>query len=77
MDQNMDYNAMMNNFKDFFMYLPVMMTSFREGMSGFPKFAEGLRILASPTLERADDDCKCKPKSMHGGNDIDKSSNIY
>ncbi|XP_053953387.1 uncharacterized protein LOC128860135 isoform X2 [Anastrepha ludens] len=45
----MDYNMLVTHLRDFFMYLPVMMTSLRESMSGFPKFAEGIRILTSKT----------------------------
>lgn len=80
MNQNVDYNAMMGHFKDFFMYLPVMFTTFRETMSGFPKLAEGIRILTSPGFEKSyddDDDCKCKTKSRQNSNEIDKSGNMY
>lgn len=80
MNQNVDYNAMMGHFKDFFMYLPVMFTTFRETMSGFPKIAEGIRILTSPNFEKNyedTDDCKCKPKSRQNSNEIDKLDDLY
>lgn len=64
-----DYNTVMGHFKDFFMYMPVMMTTLKETMTGFPKFAEGIRILASKN-GRLDDDCKCKQNS----NEISSSS---
>lgn len=70
----------MTHFKDLFMYLPVMFTSFRETMSGFPKLAESIRILTSPTFERTyddDDDCKCKTKLSQNSNEIDKSLNSF
>ncbi|KAI8123582.1 hypothetical protein CVS40_5930 [Lucilia cuprina] len=80
MNQSVDYNAVMGHFKDFFMYLPVMFTSFRETMSGFPKLAEGLRILTNPSFDKIydeDDDCKCKTKSRLNSNEIDKSGNLF
>ena len=80
MNQSVDYNAMMSHFKDFFMYLPIMFTTFRETMSGFPKLAEGIRILTSPNYEKAYEDeseCKCKNKSVQNSNEIDKSSHLF
>ncbi|XP_037931865.1 uncharacterized protein LOC119666653 [Teleopsis dalmanni] len=65
----MDYNTVVGHFKDFFMYLPVMMTTLKETMTGFPKFAEGIRILTSKN-GRTEDDCNCKRSS----NEIENSS---
>ncbi|CAD7005698.1 unnamed protein product [Ceratitis capitata] len=64
----MDYNMLFTHVKDFFMYLPVMMTTLRESMSGFPKFAEGIRILTSKNgrLEGSSE-CNCDKNS----NEID------
>ncbi|XP_067642797.1 uncharacterized protein [Eurosta solidaginis] len=39
-NSQIDYNTIFAHVKDFFMYLPVMMTTFKETMNGFPKFAE-------------------------------------
>ncbi|XP_053953386.1 uncharacterized protein LOC128860135 isoform X1 [Anastrepha ludens] len=63
----MDYNMLVTHLRDFFMYLPVMMTSLRESMSGFPKFAEGIRILTSKTGRLEGADCNCEKNS----NEID------
>ncbi|KAH8419616.1 hypothetical protein KR222_009891, partial [Zaprionus bogoriensis] len=59
----LDYHTVIGHFKDFFMYLPVMMTTIKETMSGFPKFAEGMRILTGKG--RVDgEDCKCSQNSL-------------
>ncbi|XP_017488318.1 PREDICTED: uncharacterized protein LOC108376605 [Rhagoletis zephyria] len=63
----MDYNMLFSHVKDFFMYLPVMMTTFKESMAGFPKFAEGVRILTSKSGRREGADCNCEKNS----NEID------
>ncbi|XP_011188043.3 uncharacterized protein LOC105215693 [Zeugodacus cucurbitae] len=63
----MDYNMMFTHVKDFFMYLPVMMTTLRESMAGFPKFAEGIRILTSKNGRLEGADCNCEKNS----NEID------
>ncbi|KAH8307427.1 hypothetical protein KR044_011720, partial [Drosophila immigrans] len=61
-----DYHTVVGHFKDFFMYLPVMMTTLKETMSGFPKFAEGVRILSGKG--RVDgEDCKCSQNSLSIG----------
>lgn len=75
--QSLDYNAMVNHFKDFFMYLPVMFTTLKETMSGFPKFAEGVKILTSgitPNMAEEEQDCKCKPQTTETEkrNDIER-----
>ncbi|XP_018791054.1 PREDICTED: uncharacterized protein LOC108970237 [Bactrocera latifrons] len=66
-NSQMDYNMMFTHVKDFFMYLPVMMTTLRESMSGFPKFAEGIRILTSKNGRLEGADCNCEKNS----NEID------
>ncbi|XP_034107422.1 uncharacterized protein LOC117570086 [Drosophila albomicans] len=61
-----DYHTVVGHFKDFFMYLPVMMTTLKETMSGFPKFAEGVRILSGKG--RVDgEDCKCSQNNLSIG----------
>lgn len=74
-NQSLDYNVMVGHFKDFFMYLPVMFTTLRETMTGFPKFAEGIKMLTSGSP--SSDDCKCKPKSGQNANTISKSSGDF
>lgn len=63
----MDYNMLFTHVKDFFMYLPVMVTTLKESMAGFPKFAEGIRILTSKNGRLEDADCNCEKNS----NEID------
>ncbi|ALC44517.1 CG14187 [Drosophila busckii] len=62
--RQVDYHTVVGHFKDFFMYLPVMMTTIKETMSGFPKFAEGMRILTSGKGRIDGEDCKCSQKSF-------------
>lgn len=62
-----DYHTVVGHFKDFFMYLPVMMTTIKETMSGFPKFAEGMRILTSGKGRVDGEDCKCNQNSLGMG----------
>lgn len=65
-NRGVDYHTVIGHFKDFFMYLPVMMTTIKETMSGFPKFAEGMRILSGKG--RVDgEDCKCSQNSLPAG----------
>ncbi|BFF96616.1 uncharacterized protein DMAD_05211 [Drosophila madeirensis] len=66
--RSVDYHTVVGHFKDFFMYLPVMMTTIKETMSGFPKFAEGVRILTSGK-GRVDggEECKCSQNSLGTG----------
>uniref|UniRef100_A0A1I8NYJ4 Uncharacterized protein n=1 Tax=Stomoxys calcitrans TaxID=35570 RepID=A0A1I8NYJ4_STOCA len=73
-NQSLDYNAVVGHFKDFFMYLPVMFTTLKETMSGFPKFAEGVKILSSsigPTPEEPNCKCKASTPTVLSSNDID------
>ncbi|XP_017121571.1 uncharacterized protein LOC108142328 [Drosophila elegans] len=71
-----DYHTVVGHFKDFFMYLPVMMTTLKETMSGFPKFAEGVRILTSGKGRVDGEDCKCSSNGLTSGelSDINTSS---
>ncbi|XP_030372888.1 uncharacterized protein LOC115622905 [Scaptodrosophila lebanonensis] len=69
-----DYHTVVGHFKDFFMYLPVMMTTLKETMSGFPKFAEGIRILASGKGRVDGEDCKCSKNSIAASNEVENSS---
>ncbi|XP_034482828.1 uncharacterized protein LOC117788240 [Drosophila innubila] len=62
-----DYHTVVGHFKDFFMYLPVMMTTLKETMSGFPKFAEGVRILTSGKGRVDGEDCKCSQNTLPTG----------
>ncbi|KAM8707665.1 hypothetical protein ACLKA7_014746 [Drosophila subpalustris] len=62
-----DYHTVVGHFKDFFMYLPVMMTTLKETMSGFPKFAEGVRILTSGKGRVDGEDCKCSQNTLSIG----------
>lgn len=74
-----DYHTVIGHFKDFFMYLPVMMTTLKETMSGFPKFAEGMRILSGKG--RVDgEDCKCSQNILPTGTStevLDNSSSRF
>ncbi|XP_068149098.1 uncharacterized protein [Drosophila tropicalis] len=65
--RGVDYHTVVGHFKDFFMYLPVMMTTLKETMSGFPKFAEGMRILTSGKGRIDGEDCKCNQNSFTSG----------
>ncbi|XP_039487086.1 uncharacterized protein LOC120448922 [Drosophila santomea] len=69
-----DYHTVVGHFKDFFMYLPVMMTTLKETMSGFPKFAEGMRILTSGKGRVDGDDCKCSQNGLGSAELLDTSS---
>ncbi|EDV52456.1 uncharacterized protein LOC6545888 isoform X1 [Drosophila erecta] len=69
-----DYHTVVGHFKDFFMYLPVMMTTLKETMSGFPKFAEGMRILTSGRGRVDGEDCKCSQNGLGSGELLDASS---
>ncbi|XP_017059506.1 uncharacterized protein LOC108100240 [Drosophila ficusphila] len=69
-----DYHTVVGHFKDFFMYLPVMMTTLKETMSGFPKFAEGVRILTSGKGRIDGEDCKCSQNSLSSGEASDSNS---
>ncbi|XP_017134655.1 uncharacterized protein LOC108150864 [Drosophila miranda] len=72
--RSVDYHTVVGHFKDFFMYLPVMMTTIKETMSGFPKFAEGVRILTSGK-GRVDggEDCKCSKNALGTGDSSEMS----
>ncbi|XP_075161641.1 uncharacterized protein LOC142234398 [Haematobia irritans] len=76
-NQSLDYNAVVGHFKDFFMYLPVMFTTLKETMSGFPKLAEGVKILTSGMTPAgtisSEEHCKCKSTTITTmrSNDID------
>ncbi|EDV96615.1 uncharacterized protein LOC6556758 [Drosophila grimshawi] len=74
-----DYHTVVGHFKDFFMYLPVMMTTLKETMSGFPKFAEGVRILTSGKGRVDGEDCKCNLNSLASGSssEVLESSRRY
>ncbi|KAH8378828.1 hypothetical protein KR009_001683 [Drosophila setifemur] len=69
-----DYHTVVGHFKDFFMYLPVMMTTLKETMSGFPKFAEGMRILTSGKGRVDGEDCKCGQNGLGSGEILDSNS---
>jgi len=69
-----DYHTVVGHFKDFFMYLPVMMTTLKETMSGFPKFAEGVRILTSGKGRVDGEDCKCSQNGLTSGELLDTNS---
>ncbi|XP_017080303.1 uncharacterized protein LOC108114061 [Drosophila eugracilis] len=69
-----DYHTVVGHFKDFFMYLPVMMTTLKETMSGFPKFAEGMRILTSGKGRVDGEDCKCSQNGLGSGELLDTNS---
>ncbi|KAH8364607.1 hypothetical protein KR084_008881 [Drosophila pseudotakahashii] len=69
-----DYHTVVGHFKDFFMYLPVMMTTIKETMSGFPKFAEGVRILTSGKGRVDGEDCKCSQNGLSSGELLDTNS---
>ncbi|EDV39253.1 uncharacterized protein Dana_GF25211 [Drosophila ananassae] len=69
-----DYHTVVGHLKDFFMYMPVMMTTLKETMSGFPKFAEGMRILTSGKGRADGEDCKCNQNGLGSGEILDSNS---
>ncbi|XP_017956238.1 uncharacterized protein LOC108651239 [Drosophila navojoa] len=73
--RTVDYHTVVGHFKDFFMYLPVMMTTLKETMSGFPKFAEGMRILTSGKGRVDGEDCKCNQNSLAIGSSAEVLDN--
>ncbi|XP_017034155.1 uncharacterized protein [Drosophila kikkawai] len=68
-----DYHTVVGHFKDFFMHLPVMMTTIKETMSGFPKFAEGMRILTSGKGRVDGEDCKCSQNGLTSSEILDSN----
>ncbi|KAL9904990.1 uncharacterized protein ACN2A1_005071 [Glossina fuscipes fuscipes] len=82
--QGWDYNTLAGHFKDFFMYLPIMFTSLKETMNGFPKMAEGIKILTSQAEQLPsnsdifdDNECKCNSHvTQQNANNIE-NDNLY
>ncbi|XP_055857086.1 uncharacterized protein LOC129919969 [Episyrphus balteatus] len=67
---NIDYNQVVSHMKELMMYLPVLMTTVKETMTGFPKINEGINSLGSRRLflgsgRQNDGKCRCKQLSKH------------
>ena len=60
---NVDYQQVVGHMKELMMYLPVLMTTVKETMTGFPKITEGLNTMRGRRFSLGcgrDGKCKCK-----------------